>query len=156
AYSPDGSASAANDVIQTDAAAILATADFGGIYLNNTSTPALTLTAGAVGPTPNDTATNNISISTDGNILLVPQTTTLPGAGTTPIALYAPGGTVTLMAGATGYVASTYDIVSGLGSTSSLTAGMAVSGTGIPAGDTIQEILNSSEIVLSEPATASG
>ena len=33
---------------------------------------------------------------------------------------------------------------------------MAVSGTGIPAGDTIQDVLNSTEIVLSEPATASG
>ena len=156
AYSPDGSASEANDVIQTDATTILATADYGGIYLSNSATTALTLTADAVGPTPNDTATNNIGISTDGTIVLVPQTTTLPGAGATPIALYAPGGTVTLVAGANGYVASTYDIVSGLGSTSSLTAGMAVSGTGIPAGDTVQDILNSSEIVLSEPATASG
>ena len=33
---------------------------------------------------------------------------------------------------------------------------MAVRGAGIPAGDTIAQILDSNDIVLSEPATASG
>jgi hypothetical protein len=150
AYSPDGPASAATDVIQTDATTINATAVYGGIYLKNQSPATLMLTAGAVGPTPGGTPTNNIDVFSDGGIVLVPQTSALPGAGTTPIAIYSPGGTVTLHAG---YIASTYDVVSGLGR--SLTAGMAVSGNGIPAGDTIQKVLNSSQIVLSEPATAS-
>ncbi len=155
AYSPDGTAFERNDTIATDATTINATADYGGVYISNAATAALTLTAGAVGPTPGGTPTNNINISSQGGIVLVPQTSMLPGAATTPIALYSPGGTVTLNAGASGYITSTADIVSGL-HTSSLTKGMAVSGTGIPAGDTIQDVLNSTEIVLSEPATASG
>ena len=104
AYSPAGTP--ATDVIQTDAAAIDATADYGGIYISNadiinsTAVP-LTLTAAAVGPTPGSTATNNIEIYSAGSIVLLPQTSNLPGAGSTLVGIYNPGGTVTLVAGQT-------------------------------------------------------
>jgi hypothetical protein len=146
------------DVIQTNATTINATADYGGVYINNLGSSPLTLTAGAVGPTStNGAPTNNIYVSSQGIIVLWPQMSTLPGAGTTPVALYSPGGTAKLHVAVGEYITSIYDIVSGLGDTSLLKNGMAVSGAGIPAGDTIQRVLNSlNEIVLSEPATASG
>jgi hypothetical protein len=141
-----------NDVIETSSISINATADYGGVHIRNLRGAPLMLTAGAVGPTINGAPTNNIDISSQGLIVLVPLPSTLPGAGTTPIALYSPGGAVTLDAGT--YIASTSDIVSGLSIGNSLTPGMAVSGAGIPPGDTIQQVIGPHEIILSEPATA--
>ena len=100
-YSPAGAAYAATDVIQTNATVIDATADYGGIYISNNNTGMLTLTAAAVGPTPNNVPTNNIEIYSAGSIDLLPQTSTLPGAGSTLVGIYNPGGTVTLVAGQT-------------------------------------------------------
>ena len=147
--------------LQTEASIIDATADYGGIYIDNKSST-LTLTAAAVGPTSGNAPTNNIDISNNGNIVLLPQISSLPGAGSTPIAVYNPGGTVSLTAnGATITSAfSAADLVSGLsGHTASLSAGMSVSGPGIPANDTIALVnptgsSGDGEIELTEPAMA--
>ena len=66
AYSPDGAAAAANEVLQTNATTINAEANSGGIYISNASTSPLTLTAGAVRAPSNGAATNNIEIYSAG------------------------------------------------------------------------------------------
>ncbi len=102
AYSPDGSADAATEVLQTDATTINAEADYGGISISNDSTAALTLTAGAVGPESDDLPTNNIEIYSAGSIIIDPQTTTLTALnGSQAVGVFNLGGTATLVAGAT-------------------------------------------------------
>ena len=89
------------DVIQTNATAINATASDGGVYLSNDISNTLTLTAAAVGTASGLTA-NNIEIYSLGKIVLQQQTTALTQLGTSvPVALFSPGGALTLIAGAT-------------------------------------------------------
>ena len=91
-----------NDVIQTSATTINATANYGGIYLSNNNSGVLTLSAAAVGPMLSSGQTNNIIIYSEGNIVLLPQTTNLTKLATTlPVAVFNPGGTLTLLAGET-------------------------------------------------------
>jgi hypothetical protein len=147
--------------LQTNSSVINATADYGGVYINNStvgfSTTSLTLTAAAVGPT------NNINVRSSGGIALLPLDSSLPGAGSTPVAIYNPGGTATLTAGSGATVTSAFtaaDLITGLGThTAVLSAGMAVSGPGIPANDTVALVNptgsnTDGEIELTEPATA--
>jgi hypothetical protein len=90
-----------NDVIQASATAINVAANFGGIYLSNNSSGVLTLSAAAVGPTSSTGSTNNIVIYSEGNIVLSPLTTKLTDLATTlPVAVFSPGGNLTLLAGA--------------------------------------------------------
>jgi hypothetical protein len=91
-----------SDVIQTSATTINATANYGGIYLsNNNNTHPLTLTAAAVGTASGLTA-NNIEIYSLGSIILLQQTTALTQLATSvPVALFSPGGALTLVAGET-------------------------------------------------------
>ena len=92
------------DDIQTYATTINVTANYGGIYLSNYNSDDLTLTAAAVGPVLSSGPTNAINISSMGNIVLLPQTTTLTKLATTlPVAVFNPGGMLTLTAGATFY-----------------------------------------------------
>ena len=180
AYSPDGSLYAVTNFLQTDAPTINATANYGGIYISNDDGPVpLALTAAAVGPTTsNGGVTNNIEIYSAGSIFIAPQTSEVTAdGGSQAVGVFNPGGTATVEAGetesATGgiptptptidglpfTVCDAFAIVSGLDSTSSLTVGMAVSGTGIPSGDTIAGVHPTGSpsdggIVLSEPATA--
>ena len=90
----------ANDVLQTSATTINATANFGGIYLSNNNSGVLTLSAAAVGPfTPQ---TNNVDIYSMGDIVLSPQTTNLTKLATAlPVAVFNPGGILILNAGVT-------------------------------------------------------
>ena len=89
------------DVIQTNATTLNATANYGGIYLSNNNSNPLTLTAAAVG-TASGLTTNNIEIYSAGNIDLLPQTTTLTQLATSvPVAVFSPGGELTLFAGET-------------------------------------------------------
>ena len=91
-----------NDVIQTSAATINVAANYGGIYLSNDNTGVLTLSAAAVGPTLSSGQTNNIVISSQGNIVVLPQTTNLTELATPlPVAVLNPGGNLTLLAGTT-------------------------------------------------------
>jgi hypothetical protein len=92
-----------SDIIQTVVTAINATANYGGIYLSNSNTDNLTLSAAAVGPVLNaGTTTNNIDIYSAGNIVLLPQTSTLTQlVSPLPVAILNPGGTLTLLAGET-------------------------------------------------------
>jgi hypothetical protein len=91
-----------SDVVQTSATTIDATANYGGIYLSNSNTGKLTLSAASVGPILGSGPTNNIEIYSAGNIALQPQTTNLTNLATTePIAAFNPGGFVTLYAGET-------------------------------------------------------
>ena len=91
-----------SDVIQTSATAINATANYGGIYVsNNDNGGTLTLTAAAVG-TSGGTTANNIDVYNAGNIVLRQQTTALTQLATSvPIAVFNPGGKLTLLAGET-------------------------------------------------------
>jgi hypothetical protein len=57
---------------------------------------------------------------------------------------------------ATGATTNGSTAVTGLASTSSMVVGMAVSGTGIPAGATVASITSGTAITLSAPATATG
>ena len=57
---------------------------------------------------------------------------------------------------ATGATTNGSTAVTGLASTSSMVVGMAVSGTGIPAGATVASITSGTAITLSTPATATG
>jgi hypothetical protein len=57
---------------------------------------------------------------------------------------------------ATGATTNGSAAVTGLASTASMVAGMAVSGTGIPAGTTVASITSGTAITLSTPATATG
>ena len=91
-----------NDVIQTSATTINATANYGGIYLSNNNSGILTLSAAAVGPVLSSGQTNNITIYSKGNIVLLPQTTNLTELATTlPVAVFNPGGLLALLAGTT-------------------------------------------------------
>jgi len=91
-----------NNVIQTIATTINATAKYGGIYLSNASTNPLTLTAAAVGTSKSGVAPNNITIYSAGNIVLNQQTTALTQLATAvPVAVFTPGGVLILFAGAT-------------------------------------------------------
>jgi hypothetical protein len=151
AYSPAGSGYQATDFIQTNARTINAMANFGGIYISNSSSTPLTLTAAAIGPTPGGTVTNNIEVYSRGSIILDPQTNALTALqGSQPVAVFNPGGPADLFAGHTvnadgttgttapGFtIASALCLVSGLGTTAGLAPGMSVSGAGIPAGDVI-------------------
>jgi len=104
AYSPDGPAAAATEVLQTNATTINAEANYGGIYISNASTSPLTLTAGAVGPEPTPgVPTNNIEIYSKGSIVIDPQKTALTSlSGPQAVGVFSPsGGTATLVAGAT-------------------------------------------------------
>ena len=65
-----------------------------------TTAPILTLTAAAVGPVLASGQTNNIIIYSKGNIVLLPQTTNLTKLATSlPVAVFNPGGDLTLSAG---------------------------------------------------------
>ena len=91
-----------SDVIQTSATTINATANYGGIYLSNGNSNTLTLTAAAVGTSSSGVAPNNIEIYSAGNIVLLQQTTALTQLATAvPVAVFTPGGVLTLFAGAT-------------------------------------------------------
>jgi hypothetical protein len=57
---------------------------------------------------------------------------------------------------ATGATTNGSTAVTGLASTASMVVGMAVSGTGIPAGTTVASITSGTAITLSAPATATG
>ena len=88
-------------MIQTKATTLNATASDGGIYLSNNNRNPLTLTAAAVGTASGLTA-NNIEIYNAGIIVLQQQTTALTQLATSvPVALFSPGGALTLVAGAT-------------------------------------------------------
>ena len=91
----------AADVIQTNATTLNATAKYGGIYLSNNNSNPLTLTAAAVGTASGLTA-NNIEIYSAGPIVLQQQTTALTQLATSvPVAVFSPGGALTLFAGET-------------------------------------------------------
>ena len=91
----------AADVIQTNATTLNATAKYGGIYLSNNNSNPLTLTAAAVGTASGLTA-NNIEIYSAGLIDLQQQTTALTQLATSvPVAVFSPGGALTLFAGET-------------------------------------------------------
>ena len=91
----------AADVIQTNATTLNATAKYGGIYLSNNNSNPLTLTAAAVG-TASGLTTNNIEIYSAGLIDLQQQTTALTQLATSvPVAVFSPGGALTLFAGET-------------------------------------------------------
>ena len=78
-----------------------ATANYGGIYLSNNNSNTLTLTAAAVGTASGLTA-NNIEIYSAGHIDLHQQTTALTQLATSvPVAVFSPGGALTLFAGET-------------------------------------------------------
>jgi hypothetical protein len=113
--------------VQTLAPAINVTANYGGIYLANTSNGTLTLTAAAVGPASGGAATNNIDISSGGNIVLSPQTTALTQLATpNPVALFSPGGSLTLAAG------SASSTITSLGSANATTSNTVVYTVGKP------------------------
>lgn len=89
------------NVIQTNTTTINATANYGGIYLSNKSSDLLTLSAASVGTDTGATA-DNIKIYSAGNIQLQQQTTTLTQLATAlPVAIFNPGGQLTLVAGQT-------------------------------------------------------
>jgi hypothetical protein len=89
------------DVVQTSATIINATANYGGIYLSNNNLNTLTLSAAAVGTSSGLTA-NNIEVYSAGSIVLQQQTTALTQLATSlPVALFSPGGALTLVAGQT-------------------------------------------------------
>jgi hypothetical protein len=88
-----------SDVIQTKATTINATANYGGVYLSNGNSNPLKLTAAAVGTSSGSTA-NNVEIYSAGRIVLLQQTTALTQLATSvPVALFSPGGALTLVAG---------------------------------------------------------
>ncbi len=90
-----------SDVIQTRVTTLNATANDGGIYVSNNLTGTLTLTAAAVGTASGPTA-NNIEIYNAGHIVLQQQTTALTQLATSvPVAIFSPGGVLTLVAGGT-------------------------------------------------------
>jgi hypothetical protein len=91
-----------SDVVQTGATTINATANYGGIYLSNANSNTLTLTAAAVGTDNNGVAPNNVTIYSASNIVLLQQTTALTQLATAlPVAVFTPGGALTLFAGYT-------------------------------------------------------
>lgn len=55
----------------------------------------------------------------------------------------------------TGNTTNALDIITGLSSTTGITAGMIVAGTGIPLGTTVQSIVTPTSIQISNPATSS-
>jgi hypothetical protein len=79
--------------------------------------------------------------------------TGLPTGGTSKTVKFTNDGTVTTLAGNTTNASAN---VTGLSSTSGLSAGMTVSGTGIAANTTIASITNGTSLVLSANATATG
>ena len=92
----------ANGVLQTYATTINVTANYGGIFLSNLNSNPLTLTAAAVGVDVDLEPTNDVTIYSAGPITLFQESTALTQLATSlPIAIFNPGGNLTLVAGQT-------------------------------------------------------
>jgi hypothetical protein len=127
-----------------------------------TTAPAVTISApGGTGTQATATAVvsgyiASIPVTSQGSNFNSPPTFTITDAGATRTAVLRP-----IMTGAAGFAASGTTAsgsasVTGLASTAAMQVGQSVSGSGIPAGATIQAINSGTAITLSANATAAG
>lgn len=124
------------------------------IVVNQSAVTKITMTPGVTDGW--DEIDGSVSVGPSGVFVLHSPVNGLPVTGTSKTVTITNTNAVTTLTGDT-TTGSGADTITGLSSTSGLAAGMAITGTGIPAGTKIQSITNGTTLVMTASATvASG